>query len=100
MASLVTVNYCRMDGEPLGEGLLNLDHVCMITRNDEDTLTVVHFSVRRSRDEFNQCCYVKESIEQIYALAARGYSGSQPEVGKLRDASRKVAEPEGMPFYN
>lgn len=51
MASLVTVNYCRMDGESLGEGLLNLDHVCMITRNDEDTLTVVHFSVRRNRDE-------------------------------------------------
>lgn len=99
MASLITVNYCRMDGESLGVGLLNLDHVCMITRNDEETLTVVHFSVRRTREEFNQCCYVKESIEQIYALAARGYSGSHPEVPKVKEP-KKVVEREGMPFYS
>jgi hypothetical protein len=88
-----------MDGESLGEGLLNLDHVCMITRNDEDTLSVVHFSVRRNRDEFNQCCYVQESVEEIYALAAKGYSSTQ--LDKMTESrKKKVEEAGGMPFYN
>lgn len=97
MASLVTVNYCRMDGAPLGEGLLNLDHVCMITRNHEDTLTVVHFSVRRSREEFNQCCYVTETIEELHALA----QGKSLSISKAKELpKRKVEESEGMPFYS
>lgn len=97
MASIVKVNYCRMDGMPLGKGLLNLDHVCMITRNEEDTLTVVHFSVRRSREEFNQCCYIEESIEELQALAG----GKSLDVSKATERPKsKIEEPEGMPFYN
>jgi len=97
MASIVKVNYCRMDGTTLGAGLLNLAHVCMITRNEEDTLTVVHFSVRRSREEFNQCCYVEESIEELHALSL-GKSLDNSKAKAL--PKRKVEEPEGMPFYN
>lgn len=47
----------------------------------------------------HQCCYVKESVEEIYALAAKGYSSSQLE--KMKESGKKkVEEAEGMPFYN